>query len=95
MMCVEISVCLYAEEVSPRPPARRGASAGLVPAGSGGGCWFQSGRLPWVAMAGSQAWPVVMTACRCRRIAATMTVWAWVGRSLLCSQEVRCAYLAA
>src|SRR5215207_4680451 len=54
-----------------------------------------AGRVPWVAMAGSQVRPVVMTACRCRRIAAAMTVCAWVGRSLLCSRVVRCAYLAA
>src|SRR5829696_10526969 len=53
------------------------------------------GRVPWVAMAGSQLWPVVITACRCRRIAAAMTVWAWVGRSLLFSRAVRCRYRAA
>ena len=47
-------------------------------------------RVPWVAMAGSHVRPVVITACRCRRIAAAMTVWAWVGRSLLCSRVVRC-----
>ena len=50
-----------------------------------GVCW-----VPWVAMTGSQAWPVVMTACRCRRIAAAITVCAWVGVSLLCSLLVRC-----
>src|SRR5690349_18076988 len=47
-------------------------------------------RLPWVAMAGSQAWPVVITACRCRRMAAARTVWAWVGVSRLWSRVVRC-----
>jgi hypothetical protein len=31
-------------------------------------------RVPWVAVTGSQAWPVVMTACSCRKIAAAMTV---------------------
>jgi len=46
--------------------------------------------VPWVAIAGSQALPLVMTACRCRRIAAAMTVCAWVGVSLLCSLLVRC-----
>jgi hypothetical protein len=35
--------------------------------------------VPWVAMSGSQARPVVMTACRCRRIAAAITVCAWSG----------------
>jgi hypothetical protein len=29
--------------------------------------------VPWVAMSGFQAWPVVMMACRCRRIAAAIT----------------------
>jgi hypothetical protein len=43
-------------------------------------CW-----VPWVAMAGSQAWPVVMTACRCRRIAAVIRVCAWARVSLLSS----------
>lgn len=42
-----------------------------------------AGVVPWVAMSGSQLWPVVMTACRCRRIAAAMTAWAWMGVSLL------------
>ena len=51
--------------------------------------------LPWVAMVGSQAWPVVMTACRWRRIAAAMTLCAWVGLSLLFCLVVRCRYLAA
>jgi len=46
-------------------------------------------RVPWVAMLGSHAVPVVMTACRCRRIAAAITVCAWVGVSLLCSRVVR------
>jgi hypothetical protein len=48
-------------------------------------------RVPCVAMAGSQAWPVVMTACRCRKIAAAMTVCAWAGVSLFCSRLVGCA----
>ena len=46
--------------------------------------------VPWVAMSGSHAWPVVITACSCRRIAAAMTVWAWVAVSLFCSRLVRC-----
>ena len=40
-------------------------------------------RVPWVAMDGSQALPVVITACRCRRIAAAITVCAWVGGELV------------
>jgi hypothetical protein len=32
--------------------------------------------VPWVAMRGFHAWPVVMTAWSWRRIAAAMTVWA-------------------
>src|SRR5215203_5801030 len=50
-------------------------------AGQAAAAGVSRGRLPWVAMAGFQVWLVVMTACRCRRIAAAMTVWAWVGRS--------------
>ena len=46
--------------------------------------------MPWVAMTGSQACPEVITAYRCRRIAAATTVSAWVGRSLFCSLLVRC-----
>jgi hypothetical protein len=56
------------------PPRR---SAGFLGQAAAAGC--AGGRVPWVAMAGSQARLVVMTACRCRRIAAAMTVWAWVG----------------
>lgn len=41
-------------------------------------------------MAGSQAWAMVMMACSCRRIAAAITVWAWVAVSLFCSRLVRC-----
>ena len=48
------------------------------------------GRVPWAAVTGSQARPVVMTACRCRKIAAAMMVCAWVGVSLFCSLLVRC-----
>jgi hypothetical protein len=40
--------------------------------------------VPWVAMSGPQRWRVVMTACRCRRIAAAITAWAWVALSLFC-----------
>lgn len=38
-------------------------------------------RVPWVAVTGSQARPVVMTACNCRKIAAAMTVWAGLARA--------------
>ena len=47
-------------------------------------------RVPWVAVTGSQACPVVMTACSCRKIAAAMMVCAWVGVSLFRSLLVRC-----
>src|SRR5690348_4465175 len=46
-------------------------------------------RVPWAAVTGSQAFPVVMTACSCRRMAAAMTVCAWVGVSLLWSLLIR------
>src|SRR2546423_620584 len=45
---------------------------------------------PCVAISASQAWPVVMTACRWRRIAAAMSACAWVGLNLLASRVVRC-----
>src|SRR6516225_12032593 len=45
--------------------------------------------VPWAAVTGSQAWPVVMT-CSCRKIAAAMTVCAWVGVSLFSFLLVRC-----
>ena len=51
--------------------------------------------MPPAAICGSLAWLVVTTACRCLRIAAAITVWAWVGLSLLCSRVVRCRYRAA
>ena len=61
------------------PPWRPQAAVGITVA-----------RLaPWVAMTGSQARPVVTTACSCRRIAAAMTAWAWVTVSLFCSLVVR------
>ncbi len=47
------------------------------------------GLEPRVAMTGSQRWPVVMTACSWRNIAAAITAWAWVAVSLLCSRPVR------
>jgi hypothetical protein len=47
-------------------------------------------RVPCAAISGSQACPVVMTACRCRRIAAAATVFAWVGASVLPALVVRC-----
>jgi hypothetical protein len=46
--------------------------------------------VPWVAMCGSHGWPVVITACSWRRIAAAITVCAWVAVSLLVSRLVRC-----
>ena len=47
-------------------------------------------RVPFAAVTGSQACPVVMTACSCRKMAAAMTVCAWAGVSLFCSLLVRC-----
>src|SRR5262245_4957855 len=44
---------------------------------------------PWVAMTGSPRWPMVMTACSWRRIAAAITAWAWVTVRLLCCLLVR------
>ena len=52
-------------------------------------------RVPWVAISGSQAVLVVITACRCRRIAAAITVCAWVAVSRLVSRVVRCLWRAA
>ena len=52
---------------------RRGARPALLVfrlLTSGAAMWFQRGLVPWVAMMGSQAFPVVMTACRWRRIVA-------------------------
>ena len=69
-------------------------SLAATTAGQAGGA-FVGLLLPWVAMAGSQAWPVVITAWRWRRIAAAMTLCAWVGLSLLVCLVVRCRYLAA
>jgi hypothetical protein len=40
---------------------------------------------PWVAMRGSQRWPVGSW----RKIAAAITAWAWVAVSLFCSRPVR------
>jgi hypothetical protein len=75
--------CLNAAEGSPRPPldgrARQAAARRSLRC-----------RVPWVARSGSHARPVVMTPCRCRRIAAAITVWACVGVSLLRSRVVRC-----
>jgi hypothetical protein len=51
---------------SPQRMLRRQSACGV--------CW-----VPCVAMAGSQAWPVVMTACRCRRIAAPGPGWQMCG----------------
>jgi hypothetical protein len=45
--------------------------------------------VPCAAGSGSQACPLVMTACSYRRIAAAMTVCTWVGVSLFCSRPVR------
>jgi len=92
MMSVEVPVVLSAAWGSPRPSAWVTASAMA---------WGQAARVttllwvPWVAISGSQARPVVIMAWRCRRIAAAITVWAWVGLSLLVSLVVRCRYRAA
>jgi len=43
---------------------------------SGGELGRRLGSGAWVAMLGSQAWPVGTTACRCRKIAAAITVCA-------------------
>jgi len=51
--------------------------------------------VPWVAMTGFQRWPVVTMACRCRRIAAAITAWAWVTVSLFCPLVVRWVNRAA
>ncbi len=97
LMSVEIRICLYAAWGSPRPSAwvrvdspLGGGGRGGVQAAIGIACF-----VPWVAVAGFQAWPVVMMACRCRRIAAAITDCAWVGFNLLVSRVVRWAYLAA
>ena len=82
-----------------RPDRQLGVVQGMVSdAGrtlgwSGGGQAAAGAVLRWVppaAIAGFQAWPVVTTAWSCRRIAAAITAWAWVGASLLCSRVVRC-----
>jgi hypothetical protein len=83
MMCAEITGCLNAAEGSPRPPACSAAGGQAASA-------LLSRRVPWAAVAGSHACPVVMTACSCRRIAAAMMACAWVGLSLFCSLLVRC-----
>ena len=90
MMSVEISVVSQCRVGLPRPSALAAATAGQAARGAVMGL-----LLPWVAMVGSQAWPVVMTACSWRRIAAAMTLCAWVGLSLLVCLLVRCRYLAA
>jgi hypothetical protein len=41
------------------------------------------------------AWPVLMTACSWRRIAAAIMAWAWVTVSLFYSRLVRCTNRAA
>ena len=51
--------------------------------------------LPRAAIAGSQRWPVVMTACRWRSSAAASAAWACPVDSLLWSRPVRCANRAA
>ena len=83
MMSAEITVCLNAAEGSPRPPACSAAWQGQAASG------VLARRVPWAAVTGSQACPVVMTACSCRRIAAAMMVCAWVGVSLFYSLLVR------
>jgi hypothetical protein len=83
----DASKALNAAEGSPRPSWwTRNASDQAATSASVAGLR----RTPWVAMSGSQAWPVVMTAWSWRRIAPARTVWAWVGLSLLVSRVVRC-----
>ncbi len=75
MMCVEVLEVLCAAWGSPRPSARVTASAMA---------WGQAASVsmcllvPWVAILGSQGRALVITAWRCRRIAAAITVRAWV-----------------
>jgi hypothetical protein len=82
MMTVEVTVV---------PQCRGGLApaVSLCRSGSLGGERCGLCRVPCVAMAGSQACPLVMTACRCRRVAAAMMVCAWVGLSLFCSLLLR------
>jgi hypothetical protein len=84
-MSVEITLCLNAALGSPPSVS---LSAAMNTQAAFGVVSFP--RVPWVAMAGSQAFPVTMTACSWRRIAAAMTVCAWVGVSLFFSRLVRC-----
>src|SRR5689334_1705412 len=81
MMCVEVTVvpqCRVglAPTLLDGPPAGCQAATGIA----------VGGVVPWVAMAGFQARPVVMTACNWRRIAAAITAWAWVVVSLFWSR---------
>ena len=56
--------------------ARPGRQLEAPPAGQAAIAAYE--RLaPFAAMSGSRACPVTMTACRCRKIAAAMTVCAW------------------
>jgi hypothetical protein len=68
------------------PPWLRGDQAARVTSAS---------AVPAVAILGSQARSVVMTACSWRRMVAAMTAWAWVGFNALCSRPVRCRYRLA
>lgn len=83
MMSVELGVSMPRKAGPDRFLATR-AALGLGHLGP-------SGRgMPWVAMTGFQAWPVVITAQSCRSSAAARTVWAWMGFSLLWPRLVRC-----
>ena len=83
MMCAEITEVSQCRE-------------GLAPAASLQRRWQGQAascllcRVPRAAVAGSQACPVVLTACSCRKIAAAIMVCAWVGVSWFCCLLVRC-----
>ena len=80
MMCGEVPWC---------PQCRVGLAPTVslvrrVEAWSGGDGWSPGGSGAVGGDArGPRLWPVVITACRCRRIAAAITVWAWVGGELV------------
>ena len=79
-------------EVTEVPPCRVGLAPTLLdgPPGCQAAMGVTVGGLvPRVAITGSQRWPVVMTACSWRKIAAAMTAWAWVAVSLFCWRSVR------
>ena len=85
-MCVEVTgVPQWRVGLAPTVSLKIPPCAGQAAMGIG---WC---LVPWVAIIGSHFRPVVMTACNCRKMAAAMTAWAWVGVSLLFSRLVRYA----